>query len=186
MKKILCFLGLVSILSSPVMAKDIPYITNLPYKPYTKEIKLDKISTDNMKNDIVTIEKNKYQFNYISKMGYAYEYYITNNSDYDIVLKGINSEEFYNEDSSNESDKPLKNLSKAAITTGQTYIPIYGIYYGIRCDLEKNPFLRDFPENITIKSGENLRILASSTDKYDNPQAEFVFIIDNEEKSVKF
>lgn len=186
MKKILCLLGLLGVLSAPAMSKDVPYITNLPYKPYTKEIKLEKIASDSMQNDIVTIEKNKYAFYYIPKMGYAYEYNITNNTDSDIILKGVNALDFYNEDISNKSNKPLKNVMKSVATSGKIYIPFYGMYYGVKCDLEKNSFLRDFPQNQTIKSGAKIRILASATKEKDNPQAEFIFIIDNQEHNLSF
>ena len=186
MKKILCLLGLLSIISNPVMAKDLPYITNIPYRPYTKEIKLNKIDTQNMENSIVMIEKNKFAFKYVAKMGYGYEYIIINNTENDITLKGVNSKEFYNEDLSNNSNKPLKNITKAIFTTGKIWIPFYGIYYGSKCDMEKNSFIRDFPENKTLKAGESIRILASSTSEYENPIAEFIFIIDDEEKTISF
>lgn len=186
MKKFLCLISVLGILASPVMAKDIPYITNLPYKPYTKEIKLNKLASEKMQNDIVTIEKNKYAFKYVVKMGYAYEYYVTNNTDKDILLKGINSADFYNEDLSNKSNKPLKNVMKATVTSGQIYIPFYGMYYGARCDLEKNSFIRDFPENQTIKSGDKIRILASATKDKKNPRAEFIFIVGDQERFINF
>lgn len=173
-------------LSTPVIAKDIPYLTNLPYKPYTKEIKLEKLSSDSMKNDIIFIEKNKYQFHYVPKMGYAYEYYITNNTDSDIVLKGVNAVDFYNEDISNKSNEPIKNLFKTIYSSGKLYIPFYGMYYGCRIDLEKNSFIRDFPENKIIKSGDKIRILASATKEKENPQAEFVLIVNEKEQKVSF
>jgi hypothetical protein len=186
MKKLIISLTLLLLANAAAMAKDIPYITNIPYREYKKEINLNKIDTKNFKNDLVEIEKNKFEFNYIQKMGYGYEYILTNNTDKDIILKGINSNEFYNEDLSNESNKPLKNLAKAAYTSGKTYIPVYGIYYGIRCDFEKNSFIRDFPENKTIKAGEKIRILASSTKEFENPQAEFVLLVDEKEEKVVF
>lgn len=186
MKKLLLCLGLFGFLCMPVIAKDVPYITNFPYKPYTKEIKLNKIDNQTMQNDLVSIEKNKFEFKYVPKMGHAYEYVIVNNTQNDIILKGVNSKEFYNEDLSNDSNKPLKNMTKNILKTGKMWIPLYGNYYAVRCDLEKNSFIRDFPENKTLKVGESIRILASATHEFDNPIAEFVFIVDNEEKSVSF
>lgn len=186
MKKTLCLLGLLSILASPAMAKGIPYITYIPYKEYKKEIQLDKLATDTLKNDIVIIEKNKYQFNYIPKLGYGYEYQITNNTDKDITLKGIKAVDFYNEDISDKSNKPLKNLTKAATTTGKTWIPFYGLYYGCRCDAEKNKFIRNFPQDKVIKAGESLKVLASATKEHENPVAEFIFIVNDEEKTISF
>ena len=112
MKKIIISFTLLLFVNAVVMAKDMPYITNIPYRENKKEIKLNKIDTNNFKNDLVEIEKNKFEFNYIQKMGYGYEYILTNNTDKDIILKGVNSNEFYNEDLSNESNKPLKNLAR--------------------------------------------------------------------------
>ncbi|MBR2526578.1 hypothetical protein IKE67_08960 [bacterium] len=186
MKKLIISLALFLLANAGAMAKDIPYITNLPYKENNKEINLNKIDTKNFKNDLIEIEKNKFEFNYIQKMGYGYEYILTNNTDKDIILKGINSNEFYNEDLSNESNKPLKNLAKAAYTSGETYIPLYGLYFSVKCDLEKNSFIRDFPENKTIKAGEKIRILASSTKEFENPQAEFVLLVDEKEEKIIF
>ena len=57
MKRILCLLGVLGIVSSPVMAKGIAGVTTFPYKEYTQEVQLNKIATDTTKNDIVTIEK---------------------------------------------------------------------------------------------------------------------------------
>lgn len=186
MKKFLCLIGILGICVSPATAKNIPYVTNIPYKPYTKEIKLNKIDSQTMQNDFVSIAKNKFEFKYVSKMGYAYEYNITNDTENDIILKGVNSFDFYNEDLSDKSNKPFKNLTKTAFTTKQIYIPIYGIYYGARCDLEKNSFLRDFPENKTIKSGESIRILASATKDKKNPQAEFIVVVNDQEQKISF
>ncbi|MBQ2391398.1 MAG: hypothetical protein II306_06475 [Clostridia bacterium] len=186
MKKIIISFTLLLFVNAVVMAKDMPYITNIPYRENKKEIKLNKIDTNNFKNDLVEIEKNKFEFNYIQKMGYGYEYILTNNTDKDIILKGVNSNEFYNEDLSNESNKPLKNLARASFTSGQIYIPIYGLYYSVKCDLEKNSFIRDFPENKTIKAGEKIRILASSTKEFENPQADFILLINGKEEKIAF
>ena len=186
MKRILCLLGLAGVFATPVMAANIPYVTNIPYREYKKEIKLEKIATDTFKNDILTIEKNKYQFKYIPKLGYGYEYCITNNTDKDIIIKGIKAVDFYNEDISDKSNKPLKNIMKSSTTTGKIYIPLYGLYYATRCDLEKNSFLRDFPKNKAIKAGKSLKILASATEEQKNPVAEFVLLINGEETSVSF
>ena len=186
MKKTLCLLGLLCILTSPAMAKGVPYITYFPYKEYKKEITLDKLATNTLKNDIVIIEKNKYQFNYIPKMGFGYEYSITNNTDKDITLKGIKAVDFYNDDISDKSNKPLKNLTKATATSGKIWIPFYGLYYGCRCDAEKNKFIRNFPQDKVIKAGESLKVLASATKEHENPVAEFIFIVDDVESIISF
>lgn len=186
MKRILCLLGVLGIVSSPVMAKGIAGVTTFPYKEYTQEVQLNKIATDTVKNDIVTIEKNKYQFNYIPKLGYGYEYRITNNTNKDITLKGIKAVDFYNEDISDNSNKPLKNMVKSSIKTGKAWIPFYGLYYGYKCDMEKNDFILNFPQNKVIKAGENLKILASATKEHENPVAEFIFIVDDVENTISF
>lgn len=185
MKKTIINLFLVLSISSNAYA-NVPYITNLPYRENNKEIKLEKLVNDNFKNDIVNIEKNKFKFKYMTRLGYAYEYVITNNSENDIILKGINSAEFYNEDYTKDSNKPLKNITKASLQSGKIYIPFYGIYYACRCDFEKNSFIRDFPKDKIIKPGGKFRILASSTLHYENPQAEFVFVINDNEEAVTF
>lgn len=186
MKKTLCLLGILGIISSPAFANGIPYVTYKPYKPYTKEIKLDKISNQNMENYLINIEKNKFEFKYVTKMGYAYEYILTNKTEKDILLKGVSSDEFYNSDLLNRNNKPFKNVAKAAFASGKVYIPIYGNYYACRCDLEKGNFIRNFPQNKVIKAGESLKILASATKEHENPIAEFIFIVNDEEKTISF
>lgn len=187
MRKLFVILGLCVFLAYPCCAKEKQYIPVLPYKEYNKDISLEKVGSETQfSNDYIQIFKNKYKPCYSPKMGNIFVYEIRNISGHNITLKWVNSKEFYNRDRQNQHGKIVGNTYKTMFTSWQYYTPLYDIYYGIKTDSESAPFIRDFPVNKTINANEALKILTKSSRKYDNPQAEFVFIIDNEEKSVKF
>lgn len=175
------------ILSMPCYAKGIPYITSIPYKPYNKEITLNKINSQSIEDNKILITKNKYDFDKAKLLGKAYEYVILNNTNSDIVLKGVLAKEFFNRDINGDRNNLYKNMMNvAASDCWRAIIPIYAQVYAAQIDIEKNPFIRCFPKEYQVKNGETIRILSSAPLDIDNPQANFIFQINDKEQIIKF
>lgn len=186
MKKLLLCLGVFGILCVPAIAKEKQYMPVLPYKEYNKEITLQEVSNQNFENDFIKIVKTKYNFKYSPKYGNAYVYVISGVSNKNVILKWVNSGEYFNRDRQNKHGKVFGNAFRTMFTSWQFYVPLYDMYYGIKSDCESAPYLRDFPQYRMIGKDNELKILTKASPKYDNPIAEFVFKVDNEEKSVSF
>lgn len=160
---------------SMVLAKDIKYINTYPYTPYKKEIKLERTHSTKRDFQYGTITKNVYIFDYVTKkMGKACEYIINNDTNGDVLLVGVvGGKSYANRDLNKENSARFLELLKAFYKTWYTYIPFVNVYYGLRTDIEKNKFLRDFPKNKKIKSGESLRVLCIEVE--ENSRLKFMF-----------
>lgn len=186
MKKIIYLLCLSFLICNPAFsAVDIPWINTIPYKPYTEEIKLDKTLTDIYNKNGIKIEKNVYKFEYVYKLGIPYEYIISNNTGEDLFLKGVDSDYHTNKNITRKSH--WCRMIPRSMKTWQIWVPIYGVYYGFfKMDLEKNSYIRDFPKNYTLKSGESLRILAMGLKLDEIQKLKFIFTNNNNDFSIEF
>jgi hypothetical protein len=167
MKKTILLLALMLTFNT-AQAGEIKYINCIPYKEYKKEIKLKNTSNNTfeiMKD--VTVTKNNYQFKLIAKkIGVPTEYIITNNSKTDLTLIGvISAKKYYNRDMNREHAKRIVPIAKACFTTWYFYVPYVNLIPAVMSDVEKAKFVRDFPKNKIIKSGESLRILCIEVEK---------------------
>ena len=91
MKKIF-ILAVILLISKPVFASIDTWFNTNPRKDYEKEITLQKVQSDVYDKDGIKIEKNVFKFDYSYKEGIPYEYIITNNTEQDILLKGVDSD----------------------------------------------------------------------------------------------
>ncbi len=104
---------------------------------------------------------------------YGYEIMIKNNTENDILLKEVVSDDFMT----------LKDIAKWSIVpTASDFIPIYGIITGAKTDLEKNRFTKPFPKNYVIKTDDSVRLLGLARIKVI-PKMDFIFEI-NEKESI--
>lgn len=172
MKNILIIIMLIGLAAPAFAAVDTWFNTN-PYKKYDKSIQLQKLHSDVYDKDGIKIEKNMYKFEYSYKEGNPYEYIITNNTDQDLLLKGVDSEYHANKNITRKSH--WTRVNARYLKYWQTYIPLVGEYNGVKGDIEKNPYLYDFPKNYTIKKGESLRILAMGLDLNRIQSVTFIF-----------
>ena len=99
-----------------------------------------------------------FKFQYSYKEGNPYEYVITNNTDKDLLLKGVDSDYHANKNITRKSH--WTRVNARYLKYWQTYIPFIDDYHGFKSTREQTPYLYDFPKNYTIKKGENIRILA--------------------------
>ena len=157
MKKIFILIA-VMFISAPAFASIDTWFNTNPYKQYDKAITLQKIHNDIYDKNGIKIEKYIFKFEYSYKEGVPYEYVVTNNTDKDLVLKGIDSDYYANKNITRKSHWTRVNVRN--LKYWQTYVPFIDDYYGLKSTLEQNPYLYDFPKDYTIKKGENLRILA--------------------------
>lgn len=172
MKKAILLLALMLTFNT-VQAREIKYINCIPYKEYKKEIKLKNTVNDTFEiMPKVMVTKNVYQFKLAAKkIGSPIEYIITNNSESDLTLVGIVSEKkYYNRDVNRQHSSRLLPMAKACFTTWYFYVPYVNLIPAIMSDAEKNKFIRDFPKNKVIKSGESLRILCIEAEKNSHLQ----------------
>lgn len=186
MKKIIIFLSFL-MYSLPCFAKGIPYVTNMPYKPYQKEICFNKIDTQSIEQNQILIVKNQFEFNKVKRLGNAYEYIILNNTGSDLKLKGVLAKDFFNRDINGDRNDLYKYMMQVASADAwRCLLPIYGQIYGFQMDAEKNPFIRSFPQDYSVRNGERIRILASAPLDINKPQADFIFLVNNQEQIIKF
>lgn len=167
MKKTILLLALMLTFNT-AQAREIKYINCIPYKEYKKEIKLKNINNSTFEiMHGVTVIKNNYQFKLIAKkIGTPTEYIITNNSEANLTLVGvISGKKCYNRDLNREHTKRIIPMAKACFTTWYFYVPYVNLVPAVMSDVEKNKFIRDFPKNKIIKSGESLRILCIEAEK---------------------
>lgn len=186
MKKILSTLFFL-LLAMPCYALDIPYVTYMPYKPYKKEIKLNKISSESIEQGNISIVKNKYSFGKSNNFGYAYEYFIKNDLNTDVKLRGVISEDFYSRGLKWKCKSMQLAYVKSAYSDWHIVTPVWGDVRTIQKDIEKYPFMNlYFPRNILIKNGDDMRVLTSAPLDSINPQAEFIFLVNGQEQRIKF
>ncbi len=157
MKKIFILIAVLFI-SAPAFASIDTWFNTNPYKQYDKAITLQKMYNDVYDKDGIKIEKNMFKFEYSYKEGVPYEYIITNNTDDDLLLKGVDSDYHANKNITRKSHWTRVNVRN--LKYWQTYVPFIDDYYGLKSTIEQNPFLLDFPKDYKIKKGETLRILA--------------------------
>ena len=67
-----------------------------------------------------------------------------------------------------------------------TYVPFIDDYFGLKSQLETQPYLYDFPKDYTIKKGETLRILALGLDMDKIQKLIFIFDDNAEELKIEF
>lgn len=180
MKKIFILIAFMLISLPSFAAVDTWFNTN-PYKAYDKSIELQKVYNDSYDKDGIKIEKNMFKFQYSYKEGNPYEYVVTNNTDRDLLLKGIDSDYHANKNITRKSR--WTRVNARYIKYWQTYIPLVAEYNGVKGDIEKTPYLYDFPKNYTLKKGESLRILAMGLD-LDRIQS-LTFIFENGDEDLK-
>ena len=184
MKKIF-ILAVILLISGSVFASIDTWFNTNPRKDYEKEITLQKVQSDVYDKDGIKIEKNVFKFDYSYKEGIPYEYIITNNTEQDILLKGVDSEYHANKNITRKSHWTRVNVRN--LKYWQTYIPFIDDYHGFKSTREQTPYLYDFPKNYTIKKGENIRILAMGLhlDKIQN--VTFIFNnLDGNEMKINF
>ena len=180
MKKILALITIFFVAVPAFAAIDTWFNTN-PYKSYDKEITLQKVCNDIYNKDGIKIEKNVFKFDYSYKEGVPYEYILTNNTDNDLILKGIDSDYYANKNITRKSHWTRVNVRN--LKYWQTYLPFVDDYHGFKSTTEQTPYLYDFPKNYTIKKGESLRILAMGL--YLDKIQSLTFIFDDNNKEFK-
>lgn len=172
MKRIFIIILLMFIAVPAFGAVDTWFNTN-PYKKYDKSIELQKVYNEVYDKDGIKIEKNMFKFKYSYKEGNPYEYVITNNTGNDLMLKGVDSDYHANKNITRKSH--WTRVNARYLKYWQSYIPLVGEYNGVKGDIEKNPYLYDFPKDYTIKKGESLRILAMGLDLDRIQSVTFIF-----------
>ena len=172
MKKIFVLIAAL-LISAPAFAAIDTWFNTNPYKNYDKEITLQKIHNDVYEKDGIKIEKNIFKFDYSYKEGVPYEYILTNNTDQDLLLKGVDSDYHANKNITRKSHWTRVNVRN--LKYWQTYVPFVDDYYGFKSTREQTPYLYDFPKNHTLKKGENLRILAMGLHLYKMQNLTFIF-----------
>ena len=147
------------------------------YNPYMGKIRNKVLETRSIENNNILIERKKLKAKCkVKHYTYEYVYNIRNNTGKDIIIKKVASPEFIG----------LTQIAAYTLSPrGMDFVPIYGLVYGVQTDLEKNKFTRPHPIDETIKAGASMRILAMAK-LQDNPIADFVFIIDDKEITIKF
>ena len=187
MKKIFVFLFLLLCISPANAAVDIKGINTMPYKPYDKEIKMEKIQSDFYEKNGIKIEKNVYKFEYAYKLGVPYEYVVTNNTEHDLFLKGVDSDYHANKNITRKSHWCRMSFRTFKyFANWQYWVPVYDFVSSAKIDKEKNPYWRDFPKNYTIKKGEKLRILAMGLNLDEIQKLTFIFEENAEEFKIEF
>ena len=176
MKKIF-ILAVILLISKPVFASIDTWFNTNPHKSYNKEITLQKVQNDCYDKNGIKIEKNVFKFNYSYKEGVPYEYIVSNNTNQDLLLKGIDSDYYANKNITRKSHWTRVNVRN--LKYWQTYVPFIDDYHGYKSTKEQIPYLYDFPKDYTIKKGESIRILAMGLylDKIQN----VTFIFENKD-----
>ncbi len=151
-----------------------------------ESINLKILDEQSIENEYIKVIKTKYNFKYSHRFGVAYIYTIENKTDDDIILSGVVSDKYFNKDISGNRIKPFKYLFITQFSTGQNFIPYYGIYYKIRIKLELKKFMRDFPQELDIAPYENVLIYVCSSHKVENPKAKFIFEINDDDFELEF
>lgn len=137
------------------------------YKPYSKPLKNELVESLSLSQDDITVIRNQYiPKTRLKRNVDSWEYLITNNSDKDIVLEKIET---------NNCLSLTQSAHWAIIPSWEDFIPLYGIIRGAQVDIEKNKFTRPLPLNVTIKPEETLRIL-TMTDKNKKPLVDLYFL----------
>ena len=172
MKKIFAIMILM-ITSIPAFGAIDTWFNTNSYQEYDKSIELKKVFSDVYDKDGIKIEKNMFKFQYSYKEGNPYEYVITNNTDKDLLLKGVDSDYHANKNITRKSH--WTRVNARYLKYWQTYIPLIVEYNGVKGDIEKTPYLYDFPKNYVIKKGESLRILAMGLDIDKVQSVTFIF-----------
>ncbi len=176
MKKFLLFF--TAILFSAIScnaAIDIKYINCMPAEimPLTQEnITLEPVSTKETEFKDINIKKTQYKFEKAYKLGIPFEYIVTNNSNTDIVLNGIDSDWFANKNIHRKSH--WNRMSSRIFKYKELYIPFYNLSL-IGIDKEKNAWWADFPKNVTIKKGEYLKVKSMGLDFKNENKLRFIF-----------
>ena len=183
MKKILLLFLMTFIVTPSFAAIDTWFNTN-PFKQHKEEINLKKIYSDIYDKDGINIKKNLFQFKYSYKEGRPYEYLITNNTDSDLFLKGVDSEYHANKNITRKSHWTRVNVRYYKYW--HTYVPFADDYFGARSTIEQKPYLYDFPKNYTIKPGDSLRILAMGLELKKIQTLTFIFENNGQELKIEF
>ena len=183
MKKIL-ILFMLMFISLPAFSAIDTWVNTNSYKEYDKAIKLERVHSAFYDKDGISIEKNMFKFKYSYKEGNPYEYIVTNNTGKDIILKGIDSEYHANKNVSRKSHWTRVNVRY--LKYWQTYIPLVAEYNGVRGDIEKTPYLYDFPKNYKLKEGESLRILAMGLEMDKIQTITFIFEGEKDDLTITF
>ena len=178
MKKIFILLAILFTSTSAFAAIDTWFNTN-PHKSYDKTIELQKIYNDTYDKDGIKIEKNIFKFDYSYKEGVPYEYIVTNNTDKNLLLKGVDSDYHANKNITRKSHWSRVNVRN--LKYWQTYVPFLDDYYGFKSTKEQTPYLYDFPKNYTLQKGETLRILAMGLKLNEIQNLTFIFEKDDKQ-----
>ena len=183
MKKIL-LLALIAFVAAPSFAAVDTWFNTNPYKKYDESINLEKVFSDTYDKDGIKIEKNMFKFKYSYKEGNPYEYIITNNTEKDLFLKGVDSEYHANKNITRKSH--WTRVNARYLKYWQTYIPFVAEYNGIHGDMEKTPYLYDFPKNYNLKPDDTIRILATGLDMDKVQSVTFIFNDNEDEFRITF
>lgn len=154
--------------SKKIIKTESPYASN--YSSDTKEISLTLLDTKTFSNQDIKIIKNKYRLkNKSNRKFQAYEYILYNNTPNDMMLLNI--------DTTNQLTKQhilisvhtdfdkLSMISSAGsmlapFTFGISYVlKLPEVVSGIKTTKELSRYMKDFPKNYVINSGDFCRIL---------------------------
>lgn len=179
MKKIFLLAFLFFVSNPCFSAIDIKGINAWPYKPYKGEINLERTGNSFYDKDGISIVKNIYKFKYGYKLGIPYEYILKNNTDNDLLLKGVDSDYHVNKNITRKSH--MCRMCWRVSKHWQVYMPIND-----HIDSEKNPYWVDFPKNYMIKKGDSIRILALGLKLDEIQKLTFIFNNNGQEFSIEF
>lgn len=184
MKKIVIVLSLLTFICTQASAAIDTWFNTNPFKQHDGEIKLNKIYSDVYDKDGINIQKNLFKFKYSYKEGRPYEYIIINNTNKDLLLKGVDSDYHVNKNITRQSHWTRPNVRYYKYW--QSYVPFVDDYHGMRSQIEQQPYLYDFPKDYTIKTGDSLRILAMGLDMKKIQTLVFIFDNNGQELKIEF
>ncbi len=157
MKKLLtlCFVLCLVISSAYASSKYVKYT------PYEGELKNEILETKHVSDAGITIEKRKLKP--VSNVeGYAmcYEYIIKNNTGHDIVIVNVEAKE-----------KITKGgmFGRSLIPQKSDFVPGLSIAKDIQEDKESGRFMKNLPENETIRANDTMRVLMLAPKSSNNP-----------------
>lgn len=169
MKKILLTLVAMFLIATPSFA-----LTK--FKPYTKEITNNKLSTITIEKNNIEIIRNKYKLKQkASEMANGYEFLITNKTGKPIILKELGSLGAIGR---------LENDRRILANFGpRDFIPVYNIIKSVQTNKESSKFARPFPFDYEITPNSTLQITVLS-DINETPIIEFQFLIDKKPQTI--
>lgn len=171
MKKVLLTLLAMFLIATPSFA-----LTT--FKPYTKEIKNDKLNCTTFEKNNIKIVRNKYELKQkASDVAFGYEYIIINKNNTPITLKEMGALNVLG--TMAMAKEMLKDVDAADFITG------YNVVRGVKTNKENSTFTTPFPFDYKIEPNGQIRVLVLS-EMGKTPIAEFQFLVNDKTSIITF